>query len=142
MSRQETKKGLQSRIELGDYRVQQEAKYYQALSYKVTIYPYGVNGIDMIIESEEWVMSAEVTNWNKNGYLNLDRLSNYISNYEEVEKHLTILQDRRDRRRLLIYSYDSNIENIIKYLLEARIELRRIGKQDIPTEKEIKGWIN
>jgi len=127
---------------VGNYRVEKLRTRFEALGYKVTTFPVEANGLDMIVENDREVLGIEVTNWNENGYLNLDRLSNMISNWNDLEFKLEHSGDKRDYRRILVYNYPSNIENLTPYLFEAKVELMKLGKQDIPPEEDIiEGWM-
>jgi hypothetical protein len=133
------------RKRIGEYRVQRMKVYFESKGCKVTTFPVEATGLDMIVETEEYIMGVEVTNWNKKGYLNFDRLSNMIQNWNDLEFQLKRNKDTREYRRLLIYSYTENIENMLPYLYENKVELMKIGYQDLPkeieNEKEIEAWI-
>ena len=132
----------EERKKIGSYRVEKMRIRFEALGYKVTTFPIEATGLDMIAENNEQVIGLEITNWNKNGYLNFDRLSNMIQNYKDLEFKLKQAKDTRAYRRILVYSFTENIENMIPYLFEAKVELMKIGRQDLPDKEEVEGWLS
>jgi len=136
---------------LGQYRVKKLKTEYEGKGYKVTAFPVEAPGLDMIAESDSEVLGIESTNWNKEGYLNPNRLGEMIANWNEKESELRQSGDKRRYRRILVYSYPENIGNYISRLLEANVELEKMGSQDIPPFLErndkakrwrLKGWID
>jgi len=136
---------------IGEYRVQLLTIEYEEQGYKVTAYPVEAKGLDMIAENDSEVLGIESTNWNEKGYLNPDRLGEMIANWNEKESELKQKGDKRNYRRILVYSYRANIEANISSLHEANVELRETGSQWVPPELErddnakrwrLKGWID
>lgn len=136
---------------LGEYRVQLLTIEYEEKGYKVTTYPVEAKGLDMIAENSSEVLGIESTNWNERGYLNLNRLGEMMSNWNEKESELRQSGDKRHYRRILVYSYPENTKGCISRLLEANVELEEIGSQWVPPEPErdekakrwrLKGWID
>jgi hypothetical protein len=126
---------------IGQYRVDRLKELYEIDGYKVTTFPVEAEGIDLIAENEDHVILAEVTNWNENGYLTPKRINSMVSNWEEKENDYKLNKDTRVIRRLLVYSFKKNIELVLLMLFNAEVELKQIGKQDIPPE-ETKGWVD
>jgi hypothetical protein len=127
-------------MEVGEYRVKLLAALYKALGFKVTTFPVQANGLDMIVENDKQIQGIEVTNWCRESYLSMDRFKTMKANWESLENKLKREGDRRDYRRILVYSYYDNIKNLIRYLENALVELIEIDKQDLPDEESIEGW--
>lgn len=128
------------------YRVEKYKAYYEAEGFKVQIFPVEANGLDMIVEAEDeengdWIAGVEIINWNEKGYLNKERLDRMEKNWLDFEMILKTNKDTRDYRRWLIYSYYSNIKNMIRHLFAIGVELIEVGYQDLPKDN-VDGWIS
>ena len=136
---------------IGEYRVKKLKTEYEGKGYKVATFPVEAQGLDVIAENESEVLGIESTNWNEKGYLNPDRRGEMIANWDKKDSELNQNGDKRNYRRILVYSYPENIEGSISSLHEANVELREMGRQDVPPELErdektkrwgFRGWID
>lgn len=129
--------------EVGMYRVKLVKAYYEAMRYKVTVYPVEANGVDITAENDTHVLAIEVTNWKASCYMTLKRLKGYAENWKEFQERMNSIGDKRILVKILIYSYESNIEHQLPYLWMLDVELKRMNKQDLPEnidEEAIEGW--
>jgi hypothetical protein len=128
---------------LAECRVNKMRRLYSQ-DYKVTTYPVNANGVDMVAENRKEILAFQITNWNKTGRLGIKKLHDYLTAWKDFERELEINDDKRNRRRILVYNYPNNIVNVLQYLNEAGVELQKIGKQDLPTEdcqeESVEGW--
>ena len=113
-------------------RLKPEKQKYEDRGYKVTVFKVEDEGIDMIAENDREVIGLEVTNWNRNGYMNNDRYLSMVSNWNDHEKKLLKNHDKRVYKKMLVYNYPENVKNYLALLLEMGINLEQIGHEDLP----------
>lgn len=109
---------------------------YEKRGYRVIVFNVEDEGIDVIAENEKEVIGLEIVNWNREGYLNLERFLSMCSNWMEHEKRLRESNDHRIYKRRLVYSYFSNIRDFYESLREFDVELEQYGFQHLPTAEE------
>lgn len=121
--------------------------YYEKRGYSVWInLPVERKGLDMVIENEEEVIGLEVINWNSKWHIQMKRLHGMLENWEDKGRELERKEDHRVYRKRLVYSYDENVEYVKTYLLDAEVELQKIGYQHLlgkkkEIEEQVEGWI-
>ena len=127
---------------VGQYRVDTLKAKYETKGYKVETFAIESEGLDMIAQNEEEVIGFEITNWNMRSYLSMKRLDSMKGNWQEFEDKLRKAHDVREYRRILAYSFSSNIELVLHYLERIGVELLEFGYQELPKEEKIEGWKN
>lgn len=126
--------------EKGEFRVRLMREYYELRGYTVHTWKIEENGLDMvcICEKGNEILGIEITNWNEDCYLSMDRFRRMKLNWENLGNQLRDEGDRKTYRKIIVYSFESNIENMLSYLEKLGVELKCIGYQDLPESS--KGW--
>ena len=112
---------------VGITRVENIAEAIRSLNFTVLMEEIEGDDVDIwVYRGEELVLVIEVLNWKESVYMDFNRVKSIIQNFSDSKYS--------NSKKLLVYSFDTNIKNQIKFFKDFDIDFLEIGFQTQPVD--------
>lgn len=146
----------------GGYRVDRIREQHKRLGWEVDYRPVNANGVDLVcykkqspkdpnaicidgnIYPKEIVKVYEITNWSIKGWMSVKRAKGIVNNLNEEAIYQRSIHPRAYILKILVVSYNQNIERIrLDLWLNSEIYIEVVGyDEEAPVvDKPIDGWV-